>query len=134
MNQTNTNNTHLTACIQICRHSYSANFNNDATYLSTQNSQIFSDSQPGSHSRRGFVQLNIRCRNMAKAQTRNGKKLFNGVNINHTEWYFSAKEWTQLGPRGQKILHDCPKRKAKNKSFMIQKNSKVSSASKQNGN
>ena len=63
----NTNNTQLTACIQICRHSYSSNFNDAATYLSTHISQIFPDSQPGSHARCGRGQPNIRHRNVAKA-------------------------------------------------------------------
>ena len=35
LKQINTNNTQLTSCIQIWRHSYSANFNTAATYLST---------------------------------------------------------------------------------------------------
>ena len=104
---------HLTACIQICLHSYSNNFNDDATYLSTQIAQIVPDSQPGSHARCGRGQPNNRRRNLAKAQTRNGKKLFNGVDITHTENHFPAKEWAQLGPQGQKILNDCPKLKAK---------------------
>ena len=46
MKQINTNNTQLTACIQICRHSYSAKFNEAATHLSTHIAQIFPDSQP----------------------------------------------------------------------------------------
>ena len=53
MKHINRNNTHITAYIQICRHRYSANFNDAATYLSTQIAQIFPDSQPGSHARRG---------------------------------------------------------------------------------
>ena len=105
----------LGACIQICRHSYSANFNDAATYLSTQIAQIFPDSQPGSHARRGRGQPNICRRNVAKAQTRNGKKLFNGVDITHTERYFPAKEWTQLGPQRQKILNDFPNVRLKRK-------------------
>ena len=113
LNQINTNNTHLAACIQICRHSYSANFNDAATYLSTQIARIFPDSQPGSHVRFGHGQPNIRCCNVPKAQIRNGKKLFNGVDITHTENYFSDKEWAQLRPQGQTILNGCPRRKAK---------------------
>ena len=91
LKQINTNNTHLTDCIQICRHRCSANFNNDATYLSTQIAQIFPDSQPGYHARRGCGHPNILHRNLAKAQTQNGKKIFNGVDITHTERYFPAK-------------------------------------------
>ena len=90
-NQINTNNTQLTACIQICRQIYSSNFNDTATYLSIYISQIFPDSQPGCHARRGCGQPDICRQNVAKAHTRNGKKLFNGVNINHTERYFPAK-------------------------------------------
>ena len=67
MNQINKNNTQLSACIQICRHSYSANLNNSVTYLSTQISHIFPDSQPGSHARCGRGKLNICCRSVAKA-------------------------------------------------------------------
>ena len=106
-----------------------ANFNDAATYLITQIYQIFSDIQPISHERCGRGQPNICHRNVAKAKTWNGKKLFNGVNIIHTERYFPAKEWTQLGPQVQNILNDCPKRKAKNESLMIGKKSKLSSAS-----
>ena len=71
---------------------------------------------------------------MAKAKTRSGKTLFNSVDITHTERYFTGKEWTRLGPQGQKILNDCPKRKAKNKALTSRKKIKVSSESKQNGN
>ena len=110
LKQINKNNTQLTACIQICRHSYSANFNDAATYLSTQIAQ-----------------------NVAKAQTRNGKKIFNGVDITHKERYFPAKEWAQLGPQGQKVLNDCPKLKAKKEAFMSRNKNKVSSESTQNG-
>ena len=92
LKQINKNNTQLTACIQICRHSYNDNFNDTATYLSTQIAQIFPDSQPGSHARRGGGKPSICCCNVAKSQTRNGKKLFNSVDITHTERYFSAKE------------------------------------------
>ena len=134
MNQINTNNTQLTSCILICRHSYSNNFNNTATYFSTQISQIFPDSQPGYHARHGCGQTKIRRRNLAKAQTRNSKKLFNVVNITHTERYFSTKEWTQLGPQVQKILNDCPKCKDKKKALMSRKKSKASSSSTQNSN
>ena len=117
LKQINKNNTQLTDCIQICCHSYSANFNDAATYLSKNIAQIFPDSQPGSHARCGRGQPNIRCRNVAKAHTRNGKKLFNGVDITNTQRYFPAKEWTKLRPQGQKILNDFPKRKAKKGSF-----------------
>ena len=134
LKQINTNNTQLAACIQICRHSYSANFNEAVTYLSTQIAQIFPDSQPGYHTRRGHGQTNICCRNVAKAQTRNDKKPFNGVNINLIESYFSAKEWAQLGPHRQKILNDCPKRKAKKEALMSRKKRKISSVSIQNSN
>ena len=61
----------------------------------------------------GRGQPNIRCRNVAKAQTYNGKKLFNGINITHTGRYFPTKEWMKLGPQGHKILNGCPKIKAK---------------------
>ena len=88
LKQINTNNTQLAACIQIYCHSYSANFNDAATNLSTHIAQIFPDSQPGSHARRGCGKPNIRCRNVAKVKNRNGKKLFNGVDITHTERYF----------------------------------------------
>ena len=71
---------------------------------------------------------------MAKAQTRNGNKLLNGVDITLTERYFPAKEWTQLGPQGQKILNDCPKCKAKKEALMSCKKRNISSASTQNGN
>ena len=84
LKQINTNNMQLTACIQICCHSYTVNFNDAATYLITQIAQIFPDSQPGYHARCGHGQPNIRCCNVAKAQTRNGKKFFNGVDISHT--------------------------------------------------
>ena len=113
MKHINKNNTQLSACIQICRHIYSSNFNDSATYLSTQISQIFPNSQPGSLARRGCGHPNIFRRNVAKAQNRNGNKLFNGFGITHTERYFSAKEWRQLGLQGHKILNDCPKCKAK---------------------
>ena len=134
LKQINTNNTQLTACIQICHYSYSANFNDAATYLSTHIIQIFPDNQPGSHARCGCVKPSIFCRNVDKAQTRNGKKRFNRVDITHRERYFSAKEWTQLGPHGQKILNDCPKLKAKKEAMMSQKKIKVSSESTQNIN
>ena len=91
LKQINTNNTQLTAYIQICRHGYSANFNDAETYLSTQISHIFPDSQPVSHARRGHGNPNILCHNVSKAQNRNGKKLFNGVEITNTERYLSAK-------------------------------------------
>ena len=71
-----------------------------------------------SHACRGRGQPNICRRNVAKKKTRNGKKLFNGVNITHTELYFSAKEWMQIGPQVQKVLNYCPKRKAKKGSFV----------------
>ena len=121
------NTTQLTACIQICIHGYSASFNGAATYLSTNIAQIFPDSHPGSHARRGHGQPNIRRHSVDKAQTRNGKKLFNGVDITLTERYFSAKEWTQLGPQGQKILNDCPKCKAKKEALMSCKKRNISS-------
>ena len=123
----------LTACIQIYRHIYSTNFNNAATYLSTNIAQIFPDSHPGSHARRGHGQPNICRHNVAKAQTKNGNTIFNGDDINHTERYFPAKEWSQLGPQGQKSPNDCPKRKAKKEALMSRNKSKVSSASTQNG-
>ena len=91
LKQINTNNTQLTAWIQICCHRYSANFNNTATYLSTQIAQISPDIQPGYHACRGCWQPNIRYRNVAKAQTWNGKKIFNCVDITQTERYFPAK-------------------------------------------
>ena len=84
LKQINKNNTQLTACIQICCHRYSSNFNDAATYLTTQIAQIFPDSQPGSLVCRGRGEPNIRLRNVAKAQTRNGNKIFNGVDITHT--------------------------------------------------
>ena len=87
----NTNNTQNTACIQICRHIYSANSNDAATDISTHIAQIFPDSQPGSHARCGLGHTNIHRHNVAKAQTRNGKKLFNGVDITHTERYFPLR-------------------------------------------
>ena len=87
----NKNNTQLADCIQISHHSCSANFNDSATYLSTHIAQIFPDSQPVSHARRGCRQPNIRRRNVTKAHTRNGKKLFNGVDITYAERYFPAK-------------------------------------------
>ena len=40
LKQINSNNTQIIACTQICRHSYSANFSDDATYLSTHIYQI----------------------------------------------------------------------------------------------
>ena len=134
LNQINTNNTQITAWVQICRHSYSSNFNDAATYLITDISQIFPDSQPWSHARRGRGQPNISYHNVFKEQTWNGKKLFNGVDITHTERYFSAKNWTQLGPQKQNILNNFPKRKAKKEYLMIRKKIKISSASTQNGN
>ena len=124
----------LTACIQICSHSYSANFNDAATYLSTQIDHIFPGGQSGSHARHGNGKPNCCCYNLGKAQTWNGKKLFNVVDITHTERYFYAMEWLQLGPQGQKILNDCPKLKAKEEALMSHKKSKVSSASTQNSN
>ena len=130
----NTNNTQLTDCIQMFRHSYGDNFNDIVTCLSTQISQIFPDSQPGSHAHFGRGKPNIRCRNVAKAQTRNGKKLFNCVDITHTERYFPAKEWAQLITQGQNILNNCPKHKAKKEALTGRKKSKVSSTSTQNGN
>ena len=134
MKQINTNNTQITDCIQICRHSYSVNFNKTSTYVSTHIAQIFSNGQPGSHASRGCGQPNIVCRNVAKALTRNGNRLFNGVDINHPERYFSAKEWAQLIPQGQKILKDGPKRKAKKEALMIRNKIRISSTSSQNSN
>ena len=81
------------------RHRYSDNFNDAATDLITQIYQIFPDSHPGSHARRGIGHPNIRCRNLAKSHTLNGKKIFNGVNVTHTECYFYVKEWAQLGTK-----------------------------------
>ena len=46
LKQINKNNTQLTDCIKIFCHSYSANFDDSATYLITQLAQIFPDSQP----------------------------------------------------------------------------------------
>ena len=99
MKQINTNKTQLTACIQICFHSCSANFNDAATYLNTQIYHIFPDSQPGAHARCGHGHPEIRSHNVAKAQIRNGEKLFNCVNITHIERYFPGKEWNQLLPQ-----------------------------------
>ena len=71
LKQINTNNTQLTSCIQICHHSYSANFNDAGTYLSTHISQIFPDDQKKFHARRGCGQTNIFRQNVGKAQTKN---------------------------------------------------------------
>ena len=103
------------------------------TYLSTQIDHIFPGGQPVSHARHGNGKPNIFRYILGTAQTWNGKKLFNVVDITHTERYFYAKEWLQLGPQGQKILNDCPKLKAKKEALMSRKKSKVSSASTQNG-
>ena len=40
----------------------------------------------------------------------------------------------QLGPQGQNILNDCPKRKSKKEALMSRKKIKISSASKQKSN
>ena len=46
LKQINTNNMQLTTCIQICCHSYIANFNDATTYLITQIAHIFPESHP----------------------------------------------------------------------------------------
>ena len=96
LKQINKNNMKFTACIQICRHSYSANFNDAVTYLSIKIAWIFPDCKPGYHTRCDRGQPNICCRNVTKAQTRNGKKLFNGVDITHTERYFPLRNGLNL--------------------------------------
>ena len=67
LKQINTNNTQLTACIQICLHNYIANFNDSVTYPSTHIAQILPNSHPGSHARLGRGQPNIHHNNVAKA-------------------------------------------------------------------
>ena len=70
--------------------------------LSTQIAQIFPDSHPGYHARFSRGQPDICCRNVAKSQTWNGKKLFNDVDITHTERYFSLRYGHNLEPKDRR--------------------------------
>jgi hypothetical protein len=129
LKQITTNNTQFSACIQICRNAHSNNFNDAVTYLGTQVAQIFPSLQPGSNTRRGRNPSDIRRRNVSKLFTKNGKKLFNGVDITDTTRYYSGKEWAQLGEKGQQILNKCPKRKERKEALTSRKKkAKVSSA------
>ena len=109
----NTNNVQLSSCIAICRAQHSDNFNEAVTYLGTQIAQIFPQSQPGSNSRSRARPGGNRRRNVASLVRKNGKITSNGVDLTDTTRYFTKKEWEKMSPAAIKLLHECPKRKAK---------------------
>jgi hypothetical protein len=109
----NTNNVQLSSCIAICRAQHAGDFNDATTYLGTQIAQIFPQSQPGSNNRNRARPGNNRRRNVSSIIRKNGKVTSNGVDLTDTTRYFTKKEWDKMSPQAIKLLHECPKRKAR---------------------
>ena len=91
LNHINTKNPQLVSTIQICRSSFSNNFLQDSTYLSTQIAKIFPPDQPGSDKRRVRGQGNARGqgngnrRQVNKVVKKNRKSTFNAVDVTDTK-------------------------------------------------